>query len=138
MPFIISFFSLSLLTTLLLITLYSICIYLSIKLIYRSNHPNNLKGNNYSSFGIAFNLFCKLAVATTIIILGTSLLKDQQVLVQHQNQNVYWEKTKNIYATQLRFITNDPDEYRPYEKNLKNFLTRQQIKRIIPNKLIQL
>ncbi|MGL9793325.1 ABC transporter permease [Enterococcus sp. DIV1283b] len=121
MPFIISFFSLSLLTTLLLITLYSICIYLSIKLIYRSNHPNNLKGNNYSSFGIAFNLFCKLAVATTIIILGTSLLKEQQVLVQHQNQNVYWEKTKNIYATQLRFITNDPDEYRPYEKNLKNF-----------------
>ena len=120
-PFIIPFFSLLLLTMLIFIMLYSACIYLSIRLIYRSNHPNTLKGNNHSSFGVAFNLFCKLAVATTIIIIGASLLKEQQILVQRQGQNVYWEKTKNIYATQLRFITNNTDEYRPYEENLKNF-----------------
>ncbi|OQO70030.1 ABC transporter permease [Enterococcus villorum] len=120
-PFITSFLALLLLVTLLFIAVYAFIIYLTIQFIYRSNPSNHLKGNNYGSLGIAFNLFCKLAIATTIISLGAFLLKEQHALIQHQNQNAYWEKTKNIYAVQLRFITSDIDEYSPYEKALKNF-----------------
>ncbi|MEY8445032.1 ABC transporter permease [Enterococcus ratti] len=122
-PFIISFAFLLLLTALLFIIIYSFSIYLLIKLIYRSNHAKHLKGKNYSNWGIAFNLFCKLVVATTIIVLGTFLLNERYALIQYQHQNAYWENTKNVYAVQVRFITNDLEEYRPYEKNLKNFFT---------------
>ncbi|MFV0557681.1 MAG: DUF1430 domain-containing protein [Enterococcus sp.] len=82
---------------------------------------NRIKGQNRQVLGLIFNQLLKVSIVIAILMMAIVGISKYKELQAYETKQHYWEKTENIYATQLRFITNNPEEYRPYEKKLKKF-----------------
>lgn len=108
------------LVSILLIYTIVITMYILTLTKYR-NAILDIKGKKISNIGVIFNVFCKCLLAVFIILLSTSIISAKQSLVKSQSESKYFDRARNIYATELRFITNDPTEYKPFEENLKQF-----------------
>lgn len=87
----------------------------------------DIKGKKISNLGVILNIFCKCILAIFIILLSTNIISTQQSLIKKQSENRYFNRTRNIYATELRFITGDPVEYKPFAENLKKFFNKASL-----------
>lgn len=87
---------------------------------------NSIKGQNFSNLGIIFNLFSRICVSLAIILIGLNVIELKKTIEDYQKQDAYWEKTRSVYAVELRYITNNMEKYRPYEKNLKAFFEKAE------------
>lgn len=109
-------------TTSLLMVIYYVFTWLFlIRQRRRKQVMSGVKGKNQGNLGIGLNLISKLMISIVIILMALFAMKTQKEVNTLQAQDKHWEQTKDIYALQLRFITNDYIAYRPYELNLKKF-----------------
>lgn len=118
------------LTSLIIALAYSfiIIIYVLTAIKY-GNAISDIKGKKISNIGVIFNVFCKCILAIFVISLSVNIISAKQSLVKTESENKYFNAARNIYATQLRFITNDQTEYKPYEENLKKFFNKASLEK---------
>ncbi|MEY8307423.1 ABC transporter permease [Enterococcus faecium] len=114
------------LISLLLIYSIIITIYILTSTKYR-NTIIDIKGKKISNIGVIFNVLCKCILAIFIILLSANIITAKQNLIKTQSENQYFNKARNIYATELRFITNDQTEYKPFAENLKKFFNKASL-----------
>ncbi|MGM0123913.1 hypothetical protein IGI37_001287 [Enterococcus sp. AZ194] len=86
------------------------------KEIYRK-----INGKKKVVVGLVSSTVIKTLVFMTALFLSITTIEIHKDLQDTVDSQKYWDQTKNIYATQLRYITSDIDAYRPYQKRLKDF-----------------
>ncbi|MTD41488.1 hypothetical protein GIX45_23275 [Erwinia sp. CPCC 100877] len=85
------------------------------------NLANSIKGKKPLNVIISLNSGIKLFFIVIILLAISQTAKTTVSLTAELNSEKYWNKTQDIYKTELRFITQDVDKYRPYELKLKKF-----------------
>ncbi|EOL49033.1 hypothetical protein [Enterococcus caccae] len=85
------------------------------------NLPDSLNGRKPLGLMIFLNNVIKVFFIVVILLAISQTIKSTNSLSIELASEKNWEKTQDIYATELRFITQDTDKYRPYELKLKNF-----------------
>lgn len=121
------FYTFDMLNTVLWLTSFMmlVAVYLIITIFLKVFQTRKLyqkiNGEKKVLFALIFSNVIKMIAFAIILLLSVMALKNYSGLQQMIESQKYWDQTKNIYATQTRFITNDMEAYRPYEKQLKQF-----------------
>ncbi|MGO2265618.1 DUF1430 domain-containing protein [Vagococcus salmoninarum] len=106
---------------LLLVISYLVLFFLCWRQHSQGFMAERIKDKNNLTLGFWVNQGSKGLLLASLLFLLVDGIHESKELQQEIERQAEWLRTENVYRTNLRLITRDPEVYRPFEVRLKDF-----------------